>query len=109
MENYVSEGKVIKFTAASNYTTGQGLELGDRAGVVANTVASGSEGELLVDGIVTLAKTSVAMSVGEKLFWDTADANVQKTSDTGTNKAIGWAAETKASGVTSIKVKLGAF
>lgn len=109
MENFKKEGKTIQFTAATTYTSGQGLIVGDIAGVVVNSAVSGDLVDVLVEGIVRLAKTSVAMSIGEKLYWDTADANVQKTADSGTNKAIGVAAETVASGATSIDVKLCSF
>ena len=109
MQNFDAQGNSIKITTGAVYTSGLGVEIGDRAGVAAHAAASGVELEVLLEGIVTLAKTNVAVAVGEKLYWDDADGNVQKDGDSGTNKAIGWATEAAASGVATIGVKLGAF
>ena len=107
--NYKGKGEFLQKTASGTVAAGLGVAIGDRAGVLQNDVVSGQTMVIAVDGLYRLAKTSVAMAVGDKLYWDAADANVQKDADSGNNKAIGWAAEDVASGVTSIDVKLGAF
>ncbi len=109
MKNFKAEGNVLTATAGADYDSGDGVVIGDRAGVVCHDVVSGNEMEVMIEGVVELAKTNVAMNIGEKLYWDAADGNVQKTADSGTNKPMGWAAETAASGVTVINVKLGAY
>jgi len=107
MKNYKGEGESVSFTAGASYDAGDVVVLGDRAAVVAGDVASGSVGQADLEGVYELAKEAVAMSVGDKLYWDANAENVTKTSSG--NKAIGHAHETVASGVAVIDVNLGAF
>lgn len=107
--NYKAKGEFLEKAATGTLSAGVGVAIGDRAGVLQKDVVSGDTMIIAVEGVYRMPKTSVAMSVGEKLYWDAADANVQKDADSGTNKPIGWAAEAVASGATEVDVKLGAF
>lgn len=107
--NYKGKGEVLRKTASGTVDAGDMVAIGDRAGINLCDVVSGDTMQIAVEGVFRYAKTSVAMSVGDKLYFDAADDNVQKTADSGTNKACGWAAEDVASGATSVDVKLGAF
>jgi predicted RecA/RadA family phage recombinase len=109
MKNFLGEGKSLTFTADGTYGSGDGVVLTDRAGIAAHDAVSGEKLEVLVEGLVRYAKTSVALSVGEKLYYDDPDDNVQATADSGTNKPIGWAASDQASGDSEVDVKLGAY
>lgn len=109
MKNFLRKGDTVTKTVSGTIVSGKAYALGDRAGIALKDGSNGDSIEFLVEGTVRYAKTNVAMSVGEKLYFDAADDNAQKEADGGTNKAFGWAASDAASGDAEVDVKLGAF
>lgn len=108
MKNFKGRGHSVKFTAGANYSSGDGVVLGDRAGVVENDVLSGAEGLAAIEGVFEMAMDAVTISEpGTKLYWDNSAGKVT-TSSSG-NKAMGWSMEAAASTDTEVDVKLGAF
>ncbi len=111
MKKFQREGKTITITAGTSYSSGDPVVLEDRVGIATHDAENGDALEVLLEGVVEdLAKeTTDSISVGEKVYWDAGDSNVQNDADSGTNKPLGWAVEDAATGVTSIAVKLGAY
>lgn len=82
MKNYVQPGNVVPFTAPSGgVTSGQGVLIGTHLfGVSVGTYAQGVKGEMAIEGVVEISKTSaLAISVGDLLYWDAGNKVVNKT------------------------------
>jgi len=95
---------VVNYTAGANKTAGDVEELADCIGVWLDTTASGGLGPLLLMGEVVLAKEAgVAFTLGDKLYWDTTNNNLDKTK---TNTPCGIATADAASADTTARVLL---
>lgn len=108
MTNYVQKGKTLLLTAPGDLTSGQGALIGSIFGVATEDVASGANGEFVVEGVVTLPKAAGAVTQGELIYWDNTakDATTVSTS----NKLIGAATLAQASADANVTVRLnGAF
>ena len=101
---YVSDGNSIRHIAGAAITSGEVIEYADCVGVAAAAAAIGATVTVHVEGEFTLAKeTGVAFTVGDKLYWDATNNNLDKTD---TNIPAGICTEAAASGATTAKVKL---
>jgi len=109
MRNYIKEGEVLTLTPAANVTMGKGYMFGAGLfGVALATVANGSPGEFLTEGVVEIDKTSaLAISVGDRLFWDAANSVVNKTS--AGQVCVGIAVEGAVNPSATVKMKLGRY
>lgn len=109
MKNFVKEGEVIALTPAADVASGIGYLFGAGLfGVATNTVANGTEGEFLTEGIVTIGKTSaLAISVGDRVFWDSTNKVVNKTS--AAQQCVGVAVEAASNPSSTVKIKLGQY
>lgn len=107
MRNYSQEGDTLTLTPAADVASGVGYLFGAALfGVATNNVASGAAGEFLTEGVVTLGKTSaLAVSVGDRLYWDATNKVVNKT--TSGQQCIGVAVEGAANPSATVLVKLG--
>lgn len=81
MKNYVQPGNVLTLTPTAAVASGVGYLFGAALfGVATNDVAANAAGEFITEGVVEIAKTSaLAISVGDRLFWDSANKCVNKT------------------------------
>jgi predicted RecA/RadA family phage recombinase len=78
--NYVQEGRYLTVTAPYAVTAGQGVLVGSIFGVATKDAASGASVVIDTKGVHTLAKTSaLAISIGDRLFWDDTNKVVNKT------------------------------
>jgi len=76
--------------------------------VATNAVASGVPGEFLTEGVVDIAKTSaLAISVGDRVYWDATNKVVNKT--TTAQQCVGIAVAAAANPSASVLVKLGCY
>ena len=109
MQNFLKEGKIITLTAPYNVNSGGGMLVGSIFAVATTTVLSGATVEGLVEGVVTLAKTSAqAWTVGALIYWD--DTNKVATTVSTSNKLIGVATDAAANPSSTGNVRLnGAF
>lgn len=107
MENYVKKGDSLDVTLAGTKLSGSALIVTDRAGIVTRDGVLGDVVPVLIEGIVTYPKAALAMTIGQKLYYDSG-ADKATTSNSGT-KAFGWAASAQASGDANVQVKLGGF
>lgn len=82
MNTYIQAGEVLNLDAAATVASGTGKLFGAALfGVAVVHAVSGTASAFRVRGVVTIAKTSaLAISIGDRLFWDSANAVVNKTS-----------------------------
>jgi len=81
MKNYIQEGDVLTLTPAAAVASGVGYLFGVALfGVATADVAANTPGEFACEGVVTIAKTgTLAVAVGDRLFWDATNKCVNKT------------------------------
>lgn len=81
MKNFIQQGDVLTLTPGAAVASGVGYLFGASLfGVATTDVAISTPGSFLVEGVVEIAKTSaLAISVGDRLFWDPAGKCVNKT------------------------------
>lgn len=106
---YVQPGNTLTHTAAAAISSGDVVELNDVVGVALGDIANGSDGEVMVTGVFTLAKVAgTAFAQGDKLNWDASANNFTKatTSAAGDITAAGVAAAAALSAATTCNVLL---
>lgn len=108
MKNFVQQGDVLALTPGAAVASGVGYLFGTALfGVAAADVASGVEGSFVTRGVVEIAKTSaLAISVGDRLFWDSTNKVVNKTSTA--QQCVGIAVEAAGNPSATVKMLLGA-
>lgn len=107
-QNYLAEGEVLLFVndaeGATAIASGDVVVVGKVAGVALVDIAADAEGSVQIEGVFQVAKTtSLAISQGDELFWNTSTKKVTKTA---TDFPIGIAYEGAASAATTCYVKL---
>lgn len=107
MKNFKHSGETLTFVAAGTLTSGKAVVITDRVGIATSDAATGANVEVLVKGVINYAKAAVAVTVGQKMYYDAGADAVTSTSSS--NKAIGWAASAAASGVATCDILLGGF
>ena len=109
MKTYVQRGDVLTLTPAADVAAGVGYLFGvGLFGVAVADVASGAPGAFMTEGVITLPKTSaLAISVGDRLYWDATNKVVNKTATA--QQCIGIAVEAAANPSASVAVKLGPY
>lgn len=82
MKNFIQDGKTLTLTPAAAVASGVGYLFGTALfGVATNDVVISTPGEFRCEGVVEIAKTSaLAISTGDRLFWDSTNKCVNKTS-----------------------------
>lgn len=111
MKTFLKEGDTLTLTPGANVSAGVGYLFGAGLfGVALNDVTSGSAGEFLTEGVVTLAKTdSLAIAVGDRVFWDATNKCVNKTSSAQVSVGVCVEAVANTAGLVTVKIKLGAY
>jgi len=81
MNNFVQAGAVLDLDPGATVAAGTGHLFGAALfGVAAVDAVSGTASSFVMEGVVTIAKTSaLAISVGDRLFWDATNSVVNKT------------------------------
>ena len=103
---YVQKGDTLNYTNLSSkdkILAGDVLVIGTKVAVAGCDIEVGQTGTVHVSGVYELPISSLAVSMGEKVYWDSSN-NVVTT--TASHTEIGYAAETVVSTATKIKVKL---
>src|SRR5690606_35399122 len=99
------KGDTITVTAPANVASGVGVLIGAMFGVSAGAATSGDDLDLVTRGVFTLPKTSaLAISVGDKVYWDNTAKVVNKTSSG--NTLVGVAVTDAANPSGSVNVRL---
>jgi predicted RecA/RadA family phage recombinase len=109
MITYIKRGETVTLTPAAAVAGGAGYLFGAGLfGVAVNDVAISTAGEFLTEGIVTIGKTSaLAISVGDRLFWDATNSVVNKTSTA--QQCVGVAVEAAANPSSTVAMKIGQY
>jgi predicted RecA/RadA family phage recombinase len=108
MKNFVQKGDVLTLAPGAAVASGVGYLFGSALfGVATNDVANGASGEFITQGVVEIAKTSaLAISVGDRLYWDPAAKVVNKTS--AAQQQVGVAVAVAGNPSATVLMKLGA-
>jgi len=69
-KNFVQDGNVIDYTAATGISSGDLVLIGTTLAVAVTDIPAGATGALAVEGVYRLPKAAVAIQAGEKLVWD---------------------------------------
>ena len=107
MKNFVQRGDVLTLTPAAAVASGVGYLFGTSLfGVATADVAISTPGEFLVEGVVEIAKTSaLAITAGDRLFWDSVNKCVNKT--TTAQQCVGIAIADAINPSPTVTMKLG--
>lgn len=106
--NFVQEGDTLTLTPGAAVANGVGYLFGvSLFGVALADVANGVPGPFRMDGVMSLAKTSaLAISVGDRVYWDPAAKVVNKT--TTAQQCVGIAVSNASNPSPTVLVRLGA-
>lgn len=106
MKTFVQYGETLTLTPAAAVASGVGYLFGTALfGVATGDVANGVAGEFRTEGVVEIGKTSaLAISVGDRLFWDATNKVVNKTATA--QQCVGIAVEAAANPSATVKMKL---
>lgn len=80
MKNYVQNGETIVVPAPSDTVSGAFVVVGALRGVAVTDALSGADCPIVTEGVFTLPKATGAISVGDKLYWDSGAGKLTKTS-----------------------------
>ena len=106
--NYIQPGRSITVAAPSGgVLSGQGVLIGTLFGIAQYDAVEGAEVEILTEGVVEIGKTSaLAISVGDRLFWDDTNKLVNKT--TTAQQQVGVAVAAAANPSATVKMLIRA-
>jgi predicted RecA/RadA family phage recombinase len=106
MINYVLDGKVLNLDPGATVAAGVGHLFGAALfGVAAVDAVSGTASAFVTSGVVTIAKTSaLAISIGDRLFWDATNSVVNKTSSAQQQVGVAVGAAANPSSTVSMKI-----
>lgn len=106
---YVQAGDVLTLAPGSAVVSGVGFLFGTGLfGIALEDVSSSGSGAFATEGVFTIGKTSaLAISVGDRLFWDATNKVVNKT--TTAQQCVGIAVEAASNPSATVKIKLGHF
>lgn len=109
MKNYIQEGDTLTLTPAAAVASGVGYLFGTSLfGVATGDVVISTAGEFQTEGVVEIAKTSaLAITAGDRLFWDPAGKVVNKT--LAAQQCVGIAVADAANPSATVTMKLGAY
>ena len=109
MKNFVQNGDTLTLTPGAAVASGVGYLFGTSLfGVATNDVAISTPGEFRTEGVVDIAKTSaLAISTGDRLYWDATNKVVNKTSTA--QQCVGIAVADAANPSAIVRMKLGAY
>jgi predicted RecA/RadA family phage recombinase len=106
MKTYVQDGTVLQLTPSADVAVGIGFLFGAALfGVAVTAATNGVASSFAVEGVVTIGKTSaLAISVGDRLFWDSTNKVVNKT--TTAQQQVGVAVEAAGNPSSTVKMKI---
>lgn len=109
--NCIQEGETLTLTPTAAVASGVGYMFGTSLfGVATADVAANVAGEFLTKGVFNLAKTdSLAIAVGDRVFWDATNKCVNKTTTDQVCVGICVEAVANTAGLVKVKVKLGSY
>lgn len=109
MKTYVQSGDVLTLTPAAAVASGIGYQFGTGLfGIALSDVAISTPGAFQVEGVVDIGKTAgLAINVGDRVFWDSVNKVVNKTS--AAQQCVGICVSAALAGDATVRIKLGHF
>jgi predicted RecA/RadA family phage recombinase len=109
MKTFLQQGDVLTLAPPVSVASGVGYLFGvGLFGVATGDVAAAALGEFRTEGVVSIAKTGgLAISVGDRLFWDPAGKCVNKT--LAAQQCVGIAVADAIAAATTVSIKLNAY
>ena len=109
MKNFVQEGDTLTLAPGADVASGIGFLFGAALfGVATKAATNGVASTFQVIGVVEIGKTSaLAISVGDRLFWDSTNKVVNKT--TTAQQCVGVAVEAAANPSPTVKMRIGHY
>lgn len=109
MQNFIQPGDTLSLAPSADVASGIGYLFGTSLfGVATGDRTSGVVGSFVVEGVVEIAKTSaLAISVGDRLFWDATNKVVNKT--TTAQQCVGIAVSAAANPSSTVLMKIGGY
>ena len=106
MKTFVQEGDTLTLAPGADVASGIGFLFGAALfGVSTGAALNGVASPFQVSGVVTIGKTSaLAIAVGDRLFWDSTNKVVNKTS--AAQQQVGVAVEAAANPSPTVKMKI---
>ena len=107
MKNFIQPANTIDFTPSVAVSSGVGYLVGTALfGVAKADVSANTEGAFLLSGVVDIAKTSaLAITAGDRLFWDATNKVVNKTA--ASQMCVGVAVADAANPSATVRMLLG--
>ncbi len=107
MKYFVQRGDVVTVPAPANVTSGKLVVISSLIGVAQKDAASGADVPLVTEGVFRYAKVSaLAIAVGDKLYYDSTNDQLNKTASG--NTLVGIATAVAANPSPTVEFKLGA-
>lgn len=106
MKTFQQDGDILTLTPSAAVASGVGFLFGAGLfGVATNDVAINTPGEFITEGVVVIGKTSaLAIAVGDRLFWDSVNKVVNKT--TTAQQQVGIAVEAAGNPSPTVAMKI---
>lgn len=102
---HIKKGNVIDYTATADIAYHEVIPLTSRIGVALEKISANSSGSIAISDIWEIpAATSLAIAIGDEVYYNTSNSNIDKT-DTGIPAGVAVAA--KAAAGTTVQVKIG--
>lgn len=99
-------GRYLSVTAPYTGTAGQGILVGALFGIATSNFTSGASVIIDTEGVHTIAKTSaLAISIGDRLFWDDTNHVVNKTATAQYCVGIAMSAASNPSGTVQMSLE----
>ncbi len=108
---FVQNGDTLDFKASDNIsymdvvplTSTTSVAIG--VGIAQEPITAGDIGAVATKGVFEFPCVTAAMNFGDQVYWDASNTKITKTSTD--NTPAGIVVEDKASGVTTVKVRIG--
>ena len=105
MTKFIQDGKVIDYVAGADIAYMDVVPLTTCIGVAGEDIPSGATGSVSLTGVYELPAVSTAIAVGDAVYWNASDKKITATATN--NVPAGMCVAAKASGVTTIRVRIG--
>ena len=103
---YIQKGDNIDYTATKAIVYMEVVPLASRIGVALEEIAKSETGTVTLTGVFELpAAASLAIAVGDAVYWDSTNSVINKTATD--NIPAGIAVSGKASAGTTVRVRIG--
>ena len=106
-QNHIQSGAVMPYTNATgaDIAADAVVLVGTRIGIALGDIADTESGQLAIEEVWTVPKVApLVIAQGDLVYWDAADANVNKTATD--NTLAGFAFAAAGSADTTVQVKI---